>query len=148
MKLKFRFCYVSVLFICIYSSTLAASVASLPRQSSINHQDSNILVLKNVQQLTPKNIKQATGKRLTLDQRIGLFLLKQISVKKSRQATQFFAEKEVDSLKFNWGGFLLGLLLNIAGLLIAYLIGDRRKIKWAWLGFAFSSVILLLLFIL
>lgn len=40
---------------------------------------------------------------------------------------------------FNLGGFALGLLIGLLGVLIAYLINDSNKssrIKWAWIGFA------------
>jgi hypothetical protein len=54
----------------------------------------------------------------------------------------------VDTSDFNIGGFVLGLLLGIIGVLIAYLIGDRSVIKWSWLGFAIWFVVLLLALIL
>lgn len=38
---------------------------------------------------------------------------------------------------FNFGGFALGFLLGLIGVLIAYLINDdkkRSRTKWAWIG--------------
>ena len=49
-----------------------------------------------------------------------------------------------DSSDFNIGGFVLGLLLSVIGVLIAYLIGDTTVIKWAWIGFGVFLVIFLL----
>jgi len=40
---------------------------------------------------------------------------------------------------FHLGGFALGLLVGLIGVLIAYLINDDKKdtrVKWAWLGLA------------
>ena len=50
----------------------------------------------------------------------------------------------LDTSDFNIGGFVLGLLLSVIGVLIAYLIGDTNVIKWAWIGFAVFLVIFLL----
>lgn len=52
---------------------------------------------------------------------------------------------------FNIGGFALGLLLSIIGVLIAYLIdsSDNANLrKWAWIGFGVSVAIWLLFAIL
>ena len=52
---------------------------------------------------------------------------------------------------FNLGGFALGFLLGLIGVLIAYLINDDKKsdrVKWAWIGLAAWIVILILVFIL
>lgn len=48
---------------------------------------------------------------------------------------------------FHLGGFALGFLLGLIGVLIAYLIKDDYKsnrVKWAWLGFGIYVVILLI----
>ncbi|HET9744657.1 MAG TPA: hypothetical protein VFP97_03025 [Chitinophagaceae bacterium] len=47
---------------------------------------------------------------------------------------------------FHIGGFLLGLILGLIGVLIAYLINDEKKksrVKWAWIGWAIWLAILL-----
>jgi hypothetical protein len=62
------------------------------------------------------------------------------------------AKKTIDGGEpFNLGGFALGLLLSIIGVLIAYLINDDSKsarIRWAWIGFGISLVIYLVILIL
>ncbi len=50
---------------------------------------------------------------------------------------------------FHAGGFFLGLLLGLIGVLIAYLIRDdkkRNRVKWAWIGWG-AWVAILLIFI-
>ncbi len=45
---------------------------------------------------------------------------------------------------FHLGGFALGFLVGLIGVLIAYLINDdkkRNRVKWAWIGFAAWVVI-------
>ena len=48
---------------------------------------------------------------------------------------------------FHLGGFVLGLLLGLIGVLIAYLIRDEKhsnRVKWAWIGWGVWVVILIL----
>ena len=47
---------------------------------------------------------------------------------------------------FNFGGFLLGLLLGIYGIIIAYLIKDRKVIKSSWWGFGLRAFIIICLY--
>jgi hypothetical protein len=48
---------------------------------------------------------------------------------------------------FHLGGFALGLLLFLIGVLIAYLINDDLKssrVKWAWIGAAISLILIII----
>jgi hypothetical protein len=48
---------------------------------------------------------------------------------------------------FHLGGFALGLLLGVIGVLIAYLIKDdykRNRVKWAWIGWGVWIAIVLI----
>lgn len=42
---------------------------------------------------------------------------------------------------FHFGGFFLGFLLGIYGVVIAYLIGEKNVIKSAWWGFGVVAFI-------
>ncbi len=98
--------------------------------------------------LTPKKYKEITGKKLSLTQKISL----KIAQKKMKRAiknndnidTSTVMAEAFDTSDFNIGGFVLGLLLSVIGVLIAYLIGDTTVIKWAWIGFGVFLVIFLL----
>lgn len=51
---------------------------------------------------------------------------------------------------FHIGGFALGFLLGLIGILIAYLINDdykHNRVKWAWIGFGSFLVIYILLLV-
>jgi hypothetical protein len=51
---------------------------------------------------------------------------------------------------FNIGGFALGLLLGLIGVLIAYIISDdkkRARVKWSWIGFGVAVLLYILLLI-
>ena len=58
------------------------------------------------------------------------------------------AEGKSDAVSgFHLGGFALGFLLGIIGIIVAYLIKDDKKsnrVKWAWIGFAIWVGIVLL----
>ena len=57
------------------------------------------------------------------------------------------SKKAIDGSGFHLGGFALGFLLGIIGVLIAYLIKDELKatrVKWSWIGFALLLLILII----
>ena len=55
--------------------------------------------------------------------------------------------EETESM-FNIGGFLLGLILGIYGVIIAYLIKEKNVIKSSWWGLGVRTAIVLALVLL
>ena len=53
--------------------------------------------------------------------------------------------EETESM-FNFGGFLLGLLLGIYGVIIAYLIKDKKAIKSSWWGLGVRAFIIICIY--
>jgi hypothetical protein len=97
--------------------------------------------------LTPKKYRELTGEKLSFTQKISLKLAqKKIrkAIKNNEKVDSATMANALDTSDFNIGGFVLGLLLSLIGVLIAYLIGDTTVIKWAWIGFAVFLVIFLL----
>ena len=97
--------------------------------------------------LTPKKYKELTGEKLSITQKISLKLAQKKIKKALKNNEKIDSEtmaNAVDTSDFNIGGFVLGLLLSVIGVLIAYLIGDTSVIKWAWIGFGVFLVIFLL----
>ena len=97
--------------------------------------------------LTPKKYKELTGEKLSFTKKISLKLAqKKIrkAIKNNEKVDSGTMANALDTSDFNIGGFVLGLLLSLIGVLIAYLIGDTTVIKWAWIGFAVFLVIFLL----
>jgi hypothetical protein len=97
--------------------------------------------------MTPKKFKEVTGQKLSITKKIAL----KMAQKKIRKALKnnetvdgTTVANAMDTSDFNIGGFILGLLLSVIGVLIAYLIGDSTVIKWAWIGFGIFLIIFLL----
>jgi hypothetical protein len=65
----------------------------------------------------------------------------------SKKIEKFMKKRSMAGDGFQAGGFFLGFLLGLIGVLIAYLINDdqkRNRVKWAWIGLAAWIVILLI----
>lgn len=97
--------------------------------------------------LSPRQYREMTGQKLSLTQKISLKVAqKQVkkALKNNEEVKAVTMQNALDTSDFNVGGFVLGLLLSVVGVLIAYLIGDTTVIKWAWIGFGVFMVIFLL----
>ncbi len=96
-----------------------------------------------------------SGKKMKFADKIG-FKIAQRELRKSINHDGTLNSKKLNKLAnkmaagdtgFNIGGFALGLLLGLIGVLIAYVISDDNKAartKWAWIGFGVALVIYLL----
>ncbi len=153
MKQKLTFSILALLFLTI-SQNLQATVDATYVSTNPTLGEPRPLVLRNIQEfltLTPKKYQELTGKKMSLPQKISLKIAQhkvKKAMKKGRAVDLNAMSKGVDTSDFNIGGFVLGLLLGIIGVLIAYLIGDSNIVKWAWIGFAVWVGIVLLVLIL
>ena len=113
-----------------------------------------LISLMDLSQIRVKDLETFTGKKMKLVEKIN-FKIGQRELKRSinsdgsfnkKKIEKYFSKADVTS-GFHLGGFALGFLLSIIGVLIAYLIKDDKKqprVKWAWIGFAISLVIILI----
>ena len=99
-----------------------------------------------------KDLETLTGQKLSLSEKIGLKAAqKQLSQSINRDGTlnskkmNKWASRSGET-GFHLGGFALGFLLGLIGVLIAYIISDDYKSnrrKWAWIGWGTFVVIYL-----
>jgi hypothetical protein len=148
-----------VAFSLVTTSFGSSGFSVLPKKASdvylpigSNGQKISVLDLSKINVKTFENI---SGRHLNFFDRLG-FKLAQKKLKKSINADGTIDNKKLNKLLaegetgFHLGGFALGFLVGLIGVLIAYLINDDKKknrVKWAWIGFGVWIVILLLFII-
>ena len=100
-----------------------------------------------------KEFETLRGQRLSFFEKIG-FKLDQRKLRKKLEADGTMKSKNLaqylrmakGKTGFHLGGFALGFFLLILGIPIAYLINDDKKqarVKWAWIGLATWTVIII-----
>jgi hypothetical protein len=112
--------------------------------------------LLDLSRMTVKDLQQLTGKKMKFFDKLA-FKRAQKQLKNninydgtfnSKKIEKFITKGRGDGEGFQAGGFFLGFLLGLIGILIAYLIKDdqkRNRVKWAWIGFGAWIAILLVL---
>ena len=130
-------------------TTLKADQITLPIGST-----GKTISLAELSTISVKDFQLLTGKHMSLFNK-ALFKIEQRKLRKSinddgtinNNALKNLAKKDIDNSEgFNLGGFALGFLLGLIGVLIAYLIGgdnQHNRTKWAWIGFGIYVAILL-----
>lgn len=115
----------------------------------------NQISLMDLSQITAKEFQTLTGKKMNVLDKVG-FKITQRELRNSINNDGTLNGKKLNKLAnkmaagdsgFNLGGFALGFLLGLIGVLIAYVISDDEKAartKWAWIGFGAALVIYLL----
>ncbi|TAK32787.1 MAG: hypothetical protein EPO28_17580 [Saprospiraceae bacterium] len=97
--------------------------------------------------LTPKKIKESTGEKLSLKERLALrYVQSQIKrdIKKGISPADATFNLDDEARRFNIGGFLLGLFLGLIGFLISLLFRNRNVRRSALLGWGIAVVIYLI----
>ena len=103
-----------------------------------------------------KEVEVLTGKKMSLFEKAGFRAAQhklRMNINYDGTINSKRLEKRLSSVEnggsgFHLGGFTLGLLLSLIGVLIAYLLpGDAQasRTKWAWIGAALSVIWLVIL---
>jgi hypothetical protein len=132
-------------------NAISANNFIVPSEKTIQPKSSpfNNILIRQFLHLTPKKYYAMTGKRMSLSQKISLkiaqYKVKRM-IKKGKPVDLVAMSKDIDTSDFNIAGLILGLLLSLIGVLIAYLIddSDSSMIKWAWIGAGIGAILILL----
>lgn len=115
-----------------------------------------LISLQDLSVIKIREFETLTGKKMKLFDKIG-FKLSQNKLKNSINNDGTFSKKKIEKYfskmadgtsGFHSGGFFLGLIVGLIGVIIAYLIKDEKKknrVKWAWIGWGVWVVIALIL---
>jgi hypothetical protein len=107
--------------------------------------------LQELSVISMKDLQNLTGKKMSFTEKMS-FKAGQRQLRKNIHSDGTLDKGFVNKLQkagdptsgFHLGGFALGFLLFLIGVLIAYLINDDKKssrVKWAWIGAAISLVL-------
>jgi len=113
----------------------------------INLQELADIKLADFEKLTGKKMRWIDRMQFKLAQRKLRHAINEDGIVTNKKLAAM-GRKTVDGeTGFHFGGFALGFLLGLIGVLIAYLINDDKKsnrVKWAWIGVGVIVVIVLL----
>jgi hypothetical protein len=95
-----------------------------------------VISLEDFLKLTPTAYKQLTGKKLTLNQKIDLSIMKHLAKKMIRKDGSVDMQKMRRGIfggwSWHWGGFALGFFLSLLGPIIALFFNDDYKWDRFW----------------
>ena len=158
MKKTAIFLFLSVTFNVAFTTTL--NTAKPPLKASEIYfplgKSGELISLQDLSVIKIKEFETLTGKKMKFFDKVG-FKLSQNKLRNSINLDGTFSRKKVEkyfrkmadgTTGFHSGGFFLGLLVGLIGVIIAYIIKDEKKknrVKWAWIGWAVWVVIALIL---
>ncbi len=123
------------------SADSAATSAALPKDFNDLTGDQKRQLMEQFTKMSPSEFEKMTGKKLSGVEKLSFKLTQQ----RMKHQLKRRAEGEGLFSNFNIGGFLLGFLLGIIGVLLAYIFSkDSDLRKWTWIGFGFWIVIVLI----
>ena len=141
----------------ILTVSFASTVTSVPVKKATDvylviGKKGERISLMDLTQISVKDYQTISGRHMTFLERAG-FKVSQKKLAKCIKADGSINSKRLAKLVgdgdhstgFHAGGFALGFLLGLIGVLLAYVVNDNEnkpnRVKWAWIGFGIFVVI-------
>lgn len=151
-----------VLFAALYTISFGATIKEIERMSDANvallavEQTGRKRSLTVLSEIPVKEFEVFTNRGMSFFNRITLGIARRRLKKgiaesgdNKKKLRKFLTELQGDQTGFHTGGFILGFLVGLPGVLVSYIIKDdstRKRVKWSWIGFASRAVIVTILF--
>lgn len=116
--------------------------------------------LLDLSRISRSDLEHLTGNKMNLFERIAFHKtqkrlsrgINENGTITDKRINQFFSMKDDGKTKgFHAIGFILGFVLGLIGVLIAYVMNDdedkKNRVKWSWIGFAIGWVLVLGLYL-
>lgn len=129
---------------------LKAADISIPLGSTgktVNLQELATMSTSDLEQMTGKKMGWMHRMEFKLAQRKLRHSINEDGTLKNRKLAMLASRDMDGETGFHIGGFALGFLLGLIGVLIAYLINDekhRNRVKWSWIGLAVIVAIVII----
>lgn len=140
--------FLSFLFLII--NILPSSASFLAGESKIPEKKETSISKMNVEQilaLTPKTYEELTGEKMSFKDKIALrYVQKNIKRELKKNGKVDLRDYiDGDSMRFNIGGFALGLLLGLIGVGLAHIFSNSKSFRRSsWYGLGALVIILLI----
>lgn len=147
-----NFFSLSLLLVLVFISYTAEAVrpkVKVDPSATIAYKGIENMTIESFLDLNPKKIKEETGQKLKLKEKIVLKLVQRDIRKKVKKNEVVNFEEDYAAAKrnFNLGGFLLGFFFSLLGVLVALLFG-KDAVRSAWKGFLVGLLVGLLIILL
>ncbi len=150
MKKSIRLVMVLGILICSINYCFSIKPIVVPSKTiDTKVENFHALSTNDIVTLNRKQIEHKVGRKLKFKERVVLKLVQRKikkQIKKGVKVEDIRFSMAAEEKKSHAGGFMLGLLLGLIGVLIAYLAFGKKAGKSAWIGFAISIVLVLLIF--
>lgn len=153
-------------FVLFFSSTFA-SLEPTKSKAKVNAKSvffpigktGQVISLYDLSKISKADLEKLTGRKMTVTQKLSFYAsqrklrnsIDENGFVKNKKLNKVFTKKAGNPEGFHAVGFILGFLLGLIGVLLAYVINDdedkKNRTKWAWIGFGAGTILWIVLYV-